>query len=101
VFIERMLQSAPENLDELVGVEGEGTGFGQGDGFGEIRLNVLGDPAEGVAIRVVFRDPLKVFEVEGVDDFGATGEIGGLDIGLDAAIGAGGPSGGLELTGAV
>ena len=52
-------------------------------------------------VLVLFRKPLEVLEVEGVDDLGTTGEIGGLDIGLDAAIGAGGPGGGLELTGAV
>ena len=101
MFIERVLQSTPENLDELIGVEGEGTGFSQGDGLWKEGEDVLGDPAEGVAVGVTGREPLEVFEVEGVDNLGTTGEIGGLDIGLDATIGAGGPGGGLELTGAV
>ena len=85
----------------MIGVEGEGTGLSQGDGLWKEGQDVLGDPAEGVTVGVFGGEPLEVFEVEGVDNLGTTGEIGGLDIGLDAAIGAGGPGGGLELTGAV
>jgi len=78
--------------------------LGQTDRVREELLDVLGDPAErvGISRSSDARDvPLEVLEIEGIDDVDAPGEIGGLDVRLDATVGAGGPGGCGELTGLV